>query len=995
MKRSYLFYLSLLVFLSCGFAEATAQNNQVTGTVFDATDNEPLPGVNVMVKGTTVGTSTDENGSFSLTVPSLSDTLVFSFVGYESKEIPLNGRTALEVNLNSQAFQSDEVVVVGYGVQDAEEVTGAVSNVKSEDFTKGTVTDAAELVKGKIAGLHVTTPSANPTSTSEISLRGVTTLMSNPDPLVLIDGVPGSLNDVSPQEIASIDVLKDGSAAAIYGTRGSNGVILITTKNVSGDIPPTLEINSYVNTQILSDRVAFMNASEYRELVERGVPGAVDQGATTDWVDEVTQRPVSQVHDISLSGGNNATNYVLSLRYEDLNGIMKYTNNEKIQPRLDINHTMLDGMVTFDANIQGYLQRFHAGDRGNNEEFIRGYNPQVYRHSQKFNPTAPIRAEDGSWFENLAYNDYKNPVGLLEEVEGQNENNRLKLNGTITFNPLDNLSVKVLGSRNYFNSVRGYYETQDHISTVRDGLNGYASRGTTDSQEDLLEITSEYILSAGEQHDITLLGGYSWNKVNSENYNMTNFDFPSDEFSYNNIGSGVALNDGRATLHSYQGEDKLISYFSRINYNYDNRYLFMASIRREGSSKFGENNKWANFPAGSVGWNLHNEEFMNDVPYLSELRVRVGYGITGSIPRSRYMSLARLGFGTNAYMNGEWIQVTTPSTNPNPNLKWETKNELNLGMDFGFLNDRLSGSVDVYQRTTNDMLWDYSVPTPPYLYNSITANAASMRNRGIEVQLNTIPLQAQEMQWNSSVSYSTNQNEVLSLSSDKFQLEGGYFYAGHTGGPVQQYTHRIEIGEPIGNFYGYKSIGVDEEGFWIIEGANGEPKPVAEQTAEDKQILGNGLPNHYLSWNNSFQYKNFDFSLQMRGAFGFQILNGVRMNYEAPTAIGKGNVLSNAYHNVFGERPLNQIQEQQYLSYYIEDGDYWKLSNVTVGYNFNLNTSFLRRARVYASANNLYTITGYSGIDPEVSTSGLSPGWDRRARYPTTRTFTLGVSLTL
>lgn len=988
MRYKYILIL-LAIALSAIISEVNAQQVEVTGTVTDAVDRSSLPGVNILIKGTKRGTSSDIDGNFNLKVPSLSDTLVFSFIGYESKEVPISGRSSIDVRLSYKTYESDELVVVGYGIQDPEEITGSVASVKSEDFVKGTVTDAAELVKGKIPGLNVNTPNANPISSSQINLRGVTTLMSSTRPLVLVDGVPGELDEVSPQEIESIDVLKDGSAAAIYGTRGSNGVILITTKSVSDDIPPTVEVNSYVNTQFFGNRVDFMNASEYRELVEKGVAGAVDQGATTNWMDEVTQRPTSQVHDVSLSGGNQATNYVLSLRYEDLNGIVKQTNNRRIQPRLMVNHQMLDGLLNFDASITGFMQRYNAGDRG------VSYNDQVYRHAQKFNPTAPVRDENGNWFENLAYNDYKNPIGLLMETHGENQNNRIKLNGTVTVNPSDNLSLKLLGSRNYYNSVRGYYETKDHISTVRNGLNGFASRGATKTQEDLLELTAEYILNPNELHDVTILGGYSWNKVSSENYNMTNFDFPTDAFTYNNIGSGTALDDGRATLHSFQGEDKLVSVFSRINYSIDEKYLFMISIRREGSSKFGANNKWANFPAGSIGWNLHNEDFIKDISFLSKLRVRAGYGVTGSIPRNRYLSLARLEFSTNAYVNGQWVQTVQPSTNPNPNLKWETKEEVNAGVDFGFLDGRISGTIDLYERTTNDMLWDYSVPTPPYLYKTITANAASMQNRGIEVGLNFIPVQTQDFQWNTSVNYSNNQNEVLSLSSDKFQLEGGYFYAGHTGGPVQQHTHRVEIGKPIGNFYGYKSVDVDEDGFWIIEGADGQPKPISEQQPEDKQVLGNGLPSHYLNWNNTFDYKNFDLNVQMRGAFGFQILNGVRMNYEPPTAIGKGNLLSNSYHDVYGKRPLNQDQEQQYLSYYIEDGDYWKISKLTLGYNFSLDNPYVKRARVYASGTNLLTITGYSGIDPEVSTAGLNPGWDRRARYPAATTFTLGVSLTL
>lgn len=418
MKTSYTICLFFVIFF-WGFSSLKAQgNDKVNGTVTDANTGQTLPGVNIAVKGTTVGTSSGSDGSYQVTVPSLTDTLVFSFVGYQSQEVPINNRSTINVKMASQAIMGEEMVVVGYGTQRKEDITGSVSSVDSKDFVEGSVTDAAQLVQGKVAGLNIVTPDANPTSTSQINLRGVTTLLSNTDPLVLIDGVPGSLDEVSPKEVESVDVLKSGSAAAIYGTRGTNGVILITTKNVSGDVPATIEINSYVNTQRITKELDFMTPSEYRTRVEEGIPGAIDQGADTDWLDEVTQNPVSQVHDISIKGGNPNTSYIASLRYSDQNGIIKKSNNKRIYPRLEVNHTMFDGLLDINANVSGYQQEFYAGSDG------ESYDPDVYYNALIYNPTAPLRAENGEWFENINRNVYANPMALLRETRGENKNSK-------------------------------------------------------------------------------------------------------------------------------------------------------------------------------------------------------------------------------------------------------------------------------------------------------------------------------------------------------------------------------------------------------------------------------------------------------------------------------------------------------------------------------------------------------------------------------------------
>lgn len=962
-------------------------DHRIAGKVTDES-GVPLPGVNVLLKGTTTGTTTDAEGKYSLNVIDGNGTLVFSFIGYTTEEAVIGNRTVIDISLVADIKSLSEVVVVGYGTQKRQEITSAIASVKAENFVKGSVTDASQLIRGKVAGLSVITPDANPTSTAQISLRGVTTLKAGTGPLVLIDGVPGTLTTVAPEDIESIDVLKDGSAAAIYGTRGTNGVILITTKKVNEDIIPTIEINSYITTQRITKKLDFMNASEYRQLVAEGRPGATDYGFDTNWLEEVTQDPVSQVHNISLRGGSRITNYIVNLNYRDVEGIIKKSDNKIIYPRLEINHSMFDSKLKFNVNISGYQQKYFAGADG------VSFNNSVYRNGLNYNPTDRLKDDNGKWIERVEKTDYANPVALLEETKGLNQNTNLRTYGTITYYPIDGVTINLLGSRDMYNSVRGYYETKQHYSTSHDGKNGYASRGTTGSQEDLLELTAQYNKTLLGEHHLAALGGYSWRKTNFEEYWMQNWDFPTDDFSYNKMQAGLALTRGQALENSYQRENKLVGYFFRLNYNFREKYLLMASIRHEGSSKFGVNHKWGNFPAVSVGWNVQKESFLQNLKVVSTLKLRSGFGITGTEPLDPYMSLNRLNFDTYTFFNGQWIQSINPSTNANPNLRWEKKEELNVGLDYGFLNDRIWGSIDLYKRTTKDLLMDYTVPTPPYLYNTIIANAASMENKGIEIQLNIAAIETKDFKWNTSVNYSSNKNKLLSLSDENFQLASGYFDAGNTGEPIQQTTHRVQVGQPVGNFYGYKTVDIDENGHWIIQGKNGESKPIAQQQADDEQIIGNGLPKHYLAWNNTLVYKNFDLNITMRGAFGFQILNIPSLFYNAPVMLTRGNLLASAYDNVYGKRPLADDQELQYVSYYIEKGDYWKIDNITLGYNLRLNSKYIKIIRLYVSGSNLKTFTDYSGIDPEVSINVLNPGVDDKNRYPATSTYTLGAFFT-
>lgn len=964
-------------------ANVAQQNTRkVTGKI---TDNrgDAIIGVNIIEKGTTNGTVTDIDGSFSLNIKDRG-ILSISYIGYISKEIPIGNEKVFNIKLVEDTQALDEIVVVGYGTQKKGEVASAISSIKSESFIKTPSTDAAQLIKGQVPGLSITTPDANPTSTSEISLRGITTLKANSSPLVLIDGIPGDLNSVSPDDIEQIDVLKDGSAAAIYGTRGTNGVILITTKNAQGEMPTEVDVNAYISTQQIMKRLPFMNAQEYRQRVQEGVAGAQDDGATTDWLDKVTRTPLTQIYNISLRGGSRNTNYVASFEYRGLNGLMQRTNNQMYYPRIEITHRMFNNKLKLNASLSGYKQSYFSGSDGGS------YNSEVYRNALVYNPTTPVYTADGKYSESTK-NEYYNPVSLLNEVEGENQATNLRMFGNITYTPIEGLDIKYLISSNTYNQVRGYYETQDHKSAWRDGKNGYATRGTTRRAQDLSELTVQWRKTLLEDHSFTLLAGYSWQKDTYQNYYMQNFDFPSDDYTYNNMGAGQALKDGRGTEFSEANESKLIGYFGRLNYSYKGKYMLAASIRHEGSTKFGVDHKWGNFPSVSGAWNIKGENFLKDVDMLSILKLRAGFGVTGTVPTDPYMSLNTLNFDTYVFYNNQWIKTLRPDSNANPDLRWEKKKEVNIGFDFGFLNDRITGNFDYYNRKTEDLLWDYTVPSPPYLFSSMVANAGSMRNTGVEVGITAIPVQTKDFQWTTSINYSTNNNKLLSLSNDQF-ISSGYSDQGSTGEPLQTTTHRIQEGESIGNLWGYKTVDIDDKGHWIIEGADGKPKSISEQQPTDKQIIGNGLPQHYLNWNNSISWKGFDLSLTMRGAFGFDILNMPRLQYGAPVMLARGNVLNEAFETKFNKTPLAIDQELQYISYYVEKGDYWKIDNMTLGYTFNFNT-WIQRLRIYGTISNLATITGYSGIDPEVSLSGLAPGIDNKNRYPSTRTYTLGVSV--
>lgn len=980
MKHLFL----LLTLLS--FSLTALAQQKVTGKVKDSS-GEPVIGASVVVKGNnTMGTITDFDGNFMLDVPAKS-VLVISYIGYVTQEVPTAGKNSLEIVLKEDTKTLDEVVVIGYGTQRKGDVTSSVASVKADNFVKGAVKDVGQLIQGKVAGLAITNPNGDPTGSTQIRLRGTNTIGgANTAPLVLIDGIPGELGTVAPEDVESVDVLKDGSAAAIYGTRGTNGVILITTKQAKGVDINQVEYNGYVSTSLIAKKLDMLNADEFRTLYPDQ-----DHGADTDWIDEISRTPVSHVHNLSLMGGNSKTNYIANLNYASRQGIMKKSDFESFQGRIEVTHRMFDDKLKLKFGLFGKKNQMESTTSGGS---FRGW---VYGQATRRNPTDPVRNEDGTWNENVSKFEYENPLALLYEAEGNVKKTQLRYNGNIVYNPIKDLTLSAVFSYIRDNMNRGYGETLNHISALRDGLAGWSSVGAYTKMEKLMELTAQYNKEIGA-HKFSVLGGYSYNETDFEELWIDNYGFQDDYFGgWHNIGIGSALKDGKANIGSKKTPTNLIGFFGRATYSFKNRYLLMGALRYEGASQlWGTDNAWGLFPSISVGWRITEEAFMKNQKIFDDLKLRVGYGVTGSQPKDPFLGVAMLKYGSYAFVNGNWVQTIVPASNPNPDLKWEEKKETNIGLDFVSWGGRLSGSIDYYNRDVDGLIYEYGVPTPPNLYNKTMANGGTMRNRGVEVLVTVVPVQNKDFEWSTTGTFSLNSNKLISLSGSIFKSDYDYFNTGTVeySGQVAD-SHRVQVGESIGNFYGFKVVDVDSEGRWIYEGRNGELVNYKDFThaPEDKHVIGNGLPKWYAGWNNTLRYKNFDLNVTMRGAFGFQIINGGRMNYENVKNSRFENRLKSVNDLVFGKHTLSPEVEPEFNSYYVEDGDYWKIDNITLGYSFGQVGKYIKSLRIYGSVLNALTITGYKGIDPEVSTDGLTPGYDTRDRYPSVRSFTFGVNV--
>lgn len=972
-------------------AAPQAETGTVTGTVVD-TEGEPLIGATVMIKGTSTGAATDFDGKFSIKGAAGKE-IQISYVGYQALTIKVPaGKSDLgKITLQSDSQLLNDVVVIGYGTAKKGDITSAVASVKAEDFTQGAIGDAAELIKGKVAGLTIAKGTGDPNANSTIRMRGVSSLSGSSTPLVLIDGVAGSLSDVAPESIESIDVLKDASAAAIYGTRGANGVIIITTKTGVRDQKTTVSYAGYGSWASLAKKHKFMTADQVR----KGMTNYTDRGHDTDWLDAVTRTAFTHNHDLQISGGNSKTTYAGNVSYRKAEGVILNTFNEEIKMNFDLSHWFFNDILRVHLNLLKGIHKDSGFDAGT----------AVYRQAIMRNPTEPIYDENGLPYENLGITYYYNPVGLIEQYEGEVKSEWSRMAGDLTVEPIKGWQTKVFISTDRSNSHSASFKTSDHVDHRVDGYSGDAYHGYGYSQSNLIEITSNYKNTFNGVHRLDALVGYSWQENSYDGFSAWNADFGNDFFKYNNIGIGSLLKEGKASMNSYKNDNKLIGFFGRISYGYDNRYNILASIRREGSSKFGDNHKWGTFPSVSAGWNVMNEEFWRKLPvaeWWDQLKVRVGYGVTGVIPSDSYQALTRYEFGDYFFNDGKWQKGLVVRTNPNPDLQWETSREINVGLDWDMFAGRFGGTFDFYNKETRDMLWEYDVPVPPNLTSRTLANVGKMRNTGIEVMLRGIPVQTKDFSWETSATFSHNTNKLLSLSNGLYETANEHDMGG-LGEPISQSTHRLVVGQPIGQFFGIKSVGVSERGLWLVEDPTGkycgEPGGIVELTddmlpdTEMRQYLGTGLPKFYLGWNNTLRYKGFDLNMQFTGQFGFKILNEARAYYENNSV--NYNRLQSVLEAPYGDRVLAGNQKQTFVSYYLEDGDFFKMTNLTLGYTVPLKANkFVESIRAYVSCENLFTITKYKGLDPELSNwDATAAGIERRDNYPTIRSFTVGLNI--
>lgn len=960
---------------------------KVSGKVISET-SEPLPGVSVVIKGTTQGTTTDANGTFNLEVRDADAILIFSFVGYSTEEVVVGNRSVIDLQLKPDISTLEEIVVIGYGTQKAGSVTGAIASVKSEDFLTGKIQDATELIKGKVAGLVITKSSGDPNATSNIMLRGITTVQGDVSPLVLINGVQGDLTSVAPDNIESIDVLKDASAAAIYGTRGANGVILITTKNGKRDRPVSVSYAAYASFADFYKQAEFMSPSDVR----RAKTAFSDDGYDTDWVKAVTRTGYMHNHSLSIDGGtkNSAYSGNFSYRYEA--GTIKKTDNDQYRLQLNLDQYLFDDIVKINMNV---LKEYRTNTANNASN---GDLTNIYRQAVTRNPTSPIYDETtGSYAEEFNRYQYYNPVSMLNELIGQNESETTNLIGNITVEPISNWRTNLMVSNNLFNANFSSYATSKYYTSLTSGVPGNAYKSFNNGKQKVLELTTTYDLERGD-HNVSILGGYSYNYWVYHGFNASNADFPTDSYLYNNMFVGGRLKEGLASMGSYKNDSKLIAFFGRVQYSFRNKYNLLASLREEGSSKFGDNHKWGLFPAVSAGWTLTEESFLQGVEWLDNLKLRGGYGVTGRVPGGNYQSMTLYNSDQNFLdKNGKWVSAYSITQNPNPNLKWEKTSEVNVGIDFQLFGNRLKGAFDVYSKKTTDLLYQYTVPVPPNLAQTTTANVGSLSNKGFEIMLAGSPVSRRDFEWNTTVTLSHNKNKLIELSNELYETND-YLYGWSIGDPISVPSHRWKEGGSVGTYWGLKSVGVTADGLWLIENpATGEAIPYSTALNSDayRQELGNGYAQVFLGWNNSFRYKNFDLNMQLSGQFGFKILNQQRMFYENNSI--QYNRLKSASEPVYGERPLSSSQAQAFVSYYLEDGDFLKFDNVTLGYNINAGrfSKYLSRARVYVAGQNFLVITNYSGLDPELANFNfLTPGSDARDKYPTIRSFTVGLNVT-
>ena len=958
---------------------------KITGKVIDQVGGDPLPGVNIMVQGTTDGAVTDIEGRFSLEVSSEESVLIFSYVGFVQEVVTVGSQTYFEVEMTQDVTSLTEVVVVGYGTMKKNEITSSVSSISSDDFNNIASRSPVDLIRGKVAGLNITrTQGNNPNSGTSIQLRGVTSLSGGNQPLIVIDGIPGGNLDLLQQnDIKSIDVLKDGSAAAIYGTRANGGVILITTKKGEAG-KARFTYNGYVQRDFVNQKPDVLGRSEYVQAVNDGlINSGEDYGYDEDLYDAlINEDNLSQYHTLAASGGSENSNYRASFFYKDSEGIAIENAREEFGGRLNFNQKGLNDHLTMQTNVAVNL---------NNANLLGGnVNRGDFDQAVRWNPTQPIIKDDGTYteFEGDGYN----PISVYDNRLSERDQQTISTDVKFTLDLWKGFSATAFGAyQRDMQNDRDYISKDDwsrRESTSARGT-GYGRKRNYLDVTKMFESTLNYGTSINN-HSVTALLGYSYQYRTNEEFRVSNTGFTTDAFEDWNLGAGQGLNNDDfpdPEIYSHKEDNTLVAFFGRVNYNYNEKYFAQFILRREGSSRFGDNNKYGNFPAVSLGWALHKENFLNNSSLIDNLKLRAGYGVTGNQDIANYQSLVNLSTGGVYPQDGVYYQTYGPSRNPNPDLKWEKKKEFNIGLDYTILNARISGSVDVYKRKTEDLLYTYSAQLPPFVQSFLFTNVGSISNQGIEVVIDAMTLQKGDFTWRTTFTGNYQDNKLDELSNANFKATYLQFASlpnpGNLGAAI-----RLEEGGAVGNFYGPRFAGFTEDGKWQFYSKDGDIISKGEVTDEDKTIIGNGVPKYNAALINSFTYKNFDLTLMLRGKFGFDILNAKDIYYGNLYTARGTNVLESALkkHRALNDDPV-------YSDYYLEKGAFVKLDNVTLGYTVPVTNQNISNFRVYVTGSNLFTITGYSGVDPELQDTGFDTGVDAKSFYPRTSSWTVGLNI--
>ena len=977
MKRQKNLCSRLLMMLAVMFfaLDVSAQAT-INGHVKDET-GEGVIGASVMVKGTSNGTVTDFDGNFSLKCKT-GATLVITYIGYNPQE--LSAKDGMEVTLKEDVAQLNEVVVVGYGSMAKKEISSSVVQISKDQFNQGAASDPMALIAGKVAGLNVSsTADANPNAMTEIQVRGAGSLTASNGPLVVIDGIAGGdLRNIATQDVESITVLKDAGSAAIYGTRGANGVILVTTKKGSGTAGVTnVTYDSYVALNIQKPRVDILSTDEFRRS-RRGQ----DYGADTDWWDEIT-RPVSYSLNqyISLDSSTKNGYFGMSVNYKKGNGLDIVSGREEYGGRFVGEQRVLNGRLQFNSSLSARKVHEKWGNNG------------LFDTALTMNPTIPVKNPDGTYYQPNSPTDIHNPVNDLKENVSEGDRVYILGNADVKLNILQmeqhNLNTSLSYALQYNDLKENFYTPSTSSESFWNGYDGRARINYQKWWTNRLEWLVNYTMTVNE-HQLKAVLGYSWERSKWEQSGNENMGFVYDALSYHGIGSGSYLRDGKANLWAGSSESTLIGFFGRLNYNYNDMIFASASMRREGSTKFGANKKWGSFPSGSLAWEITKTPFAQGLAQtFQSLKPRVSYGVTGRSDFNAYQSIATYSTRGAYMIDNLWINGYAPSLNANPDLAWEKSTAFNIGLDFVAVNSRLRGSVEYFDRRSQDLLYNYTAPQPPFIYNTILVNVGTTKNTGIEVSLDYDVLAKKALKWTTGINWSMGSTKLTKLSSDAYQM--AYLDLYQKPGPgTSEYFFRVEEGGEIGQFYGYEHAGIDENGFLLIYDNDGNAVPAAQADPSYKRNIGNGAPKHFLSWSNSLSYKNWDLSMLFRSALGYEIFN-MRKYGMGLKGAGTDNVLRTAYTKYADVNSSGGIIS----SYFLENGNYFKLDNVTIGYNYlPKNRQLIESLRVYLTAKNVFTLTAYEGNNPSIVTStGITPGIDSNSAYPQATQVSLGVTL--